>query len=1101
MNKNHHPNQTLIQFVIRAQQLARQDAQSDRGYAMLMTSMISLAMLSLLAAYMTMANMSKSSTDAFVDGNNTFYAAESGLNKRAQQVRDKFVDYATPTGKALSTTAADISQCFPLDKDVALTGDDFECRNYGFTYNNNAAASRDSEGNTVIRDQNDTNNSVNYIAYTYVADKTQYVAGSKEPATRTIPSGETYAGLLTQEYKYSVFATANANQNVASGITSDEMAAKSRKIAYDAAVAAIAAAPAAATAPTPPTPPPATDTALVSSYDSKRSTADDANAKNAVRSSTENKRTDTVLQMDFKSRIVPLFQFAAFYNGDLEINSGSDMSLTGPVHTNSNLYVQPFTSITLSFGGKVTAAGDIYNRVDSYPYTGSGMSRLLLNGNDCAVAGNCFPNYDAANYSPLSTTQINAFGGNLKDKVAGTQVLNVPAPGFLRKRNYEDNKVGDYYAKADMRLEMVPDRRNTNRTIIPFNFTAIRTGGTGTCSTTLPTQAAVSTTAPRVSIDRDPVDNYIDPDRKDASTLHCNKFTKGQLQSLRQPVLVLPNSDPTQQTPENTILGKPPGPPVGTAVTLTPDTQKIILRALQVALASTAAPVVMDTLGKPFNDTAAYAVGTPGGDFKVEFDRLLNTIPITTLSVADRDTILSGTTTPNQIAALGSAWFLPAPIQVVAPADTANIKDAANNTRGSGFYDGREKRWMNVLQTNIASLSVWNRDGLYVEASTQAGTTKEAKDIDSDLTAAYRTNTAMKNDSFSSGTGANFTSDLAFTKSTLAQITAAGIKEKGLQRLGLGSIDPTEGGLVFHATVRDDLNGDGAIADADDVSVDTSKPIYKKNADGTDALKKKADGTNFVDAAGNTVKIIVDYPRKYKNSGLLQSPFGFAFNGGDYLPGPLTLVTDQPIYIQGNFNNNGAVQTKTAPNTPDVDRLPASIIGDAITVLSNECLSSSLTSSIRNNLLVPTGQISCAVPVATTSLLPVLNSTAVNAAFLSSVDLSNGNLGTGRNDTTKAVRFSGGLNNYMRMLERWGGGGTSGTGKPFFNYSGSFVSLSSPLESSGVYGGGNATSLTVYYQIPNRNFNFDDNFKTFTNLPPLSPRAVYLLQDVFKRNY
>ena len=84
----------------------------------------------------------------------------------------------------------------------------------------------------------------------------------------------------------------------------------------------------------------------------------------------------------------------------------------------------------------------------------------------------------------------------------------------------------------------------------------------------------------------------------------------------------------------------------------------------------------------------------------------------------------------------------------------------------------------------------------------------------------------------------------------------------------------------------------------------------------------------------------------------------------------------------------------------------------------------------------------------------------------------------------------------MRMLEKWGGGGTN---LPYFNYSGSFVSLSNPLESSGVYGGGGGTNS--YYQIPNRNFNFDDKFSTFTNLPPLSPRAIYLQQDVFKRNY
>ena len=98
MNKNRHTNQTLLQFILRAQQLARHDARSDRGYAMLMTSMISLAMLSMLAAYITMTNLSKSSTNAYVDGTNTFYAAESGLNKRTQEFREKFANYSTPSG-------------------------------------------------------------------------------------------------------------------------------------------------------------------------------------------------------------------------------------------------------------------------------------------------------------------------------------------------------------------------------------------------------------------------------------------------------------------------------------------------------------------------------------------------------------------------------------------------------------------------------------------------------------------------------------------------------------------------------------------------------------------------------------------------------------------------------------------------------------------------------------------------------------------------------------------------------------------------------------------------------------------------------------------
>jgi hypothetical protein len=1063
---------------------------------MMMTSIISIVMLSTLAAYMTMTNLSKSSTNAYVDSTNTFYAAESGLNKRANLLLEKFLDNATPTG----TSPTAMSNCYSVTADTLPSADDFECRNYKFKYNNNIAAVNDITGNVVVSEKDGNNSSVNYIANTYVknntiASTTASIAPNPDPTT--IPSGQTYAGLKALEYKYTVYATAikpnTVNATANPGFTADEIEAKGK------------------TTPTP------AEVLLINSYNSKKATADAANAASGASSSTSN----TVLQMDFKSRIVPLFQFAAFYDGDLEINSGSDLYLGGPVHTNQNLYILPYgTGVTISLAGKVTAAGSIYNRVDAYPIS-AGITKMLLNGTNCSVAGNCFPAYDSANTDPLSVGQINAFGGNVKDSVAGTTILKTPPPGFLRKRNYFDNTVGDYYAKADMRLEMVPDRRNAAKTIIPFNFTSITTEGTGTCVTTLPTQAAVSTTAPRVSIDRDPANNYIDPDRKNASNLKCHVFTKGQLQSLRQPVLVWTHTKQSAglQASERNILKRPDPLPPAATLTGNKDT---ILRALQVALVSTPSPVILDQLDTVFGNTS-YNSGDLSA-FKNEFKRLTG---LTDTDIA--------TVSPNHIAAMQGAWFMPAPIQVVEPAKNSDIKDATSNTRGSGFYDSRERRWMNVLQTNIASLSVWNRDGLYVEAS--ASPLGTVTDIDANLTTAYATNDAMKNAAFT-GTSTN-TDGLAFTRSEVAAFAAAvpAITPKGLQTLGLGSIDTTEQGLVLHATVNDDLNGDNVI-DAPttstgtpntankDVSVDEANPVYKKNADGTFVYKKNADGTfvykknadgitDYVDGSGNKekIKIILDYPRKYKNSATRISPFGFVFNGGNYLPGALTLVSDQPVYTQGDFNNNGDTSPLTGVNVPSNTRLPASIIGDAITVLSNECLSQSATltsttiSTIvyKNDLLVPKGQISCAVSPLNSTLnryYTVANSTAVNAAFLSSIDLSNGNLGAGRYDGgTK--KFSGGLNNYMRMLENWGGGTA---GKPYFNYSGSFVSLSAPLESSGVYAAG-ATSPTTtstgptYYGIPNRNFNFDDKFSNFQQLPPLSPRAVYLQQDVFKRAY
>ena len=177
MNKNHHPNQTLIQFILRAQHLARQDARfshgeaapTDRGYAMMMTAVISIAMLSLLAAYMTIANLTKSSTNAYVDGNNTFYVAESGLNKRADEIRRKFDVSTLPTG----TDPATMSECFPLviasgkNSSTYNPNNDFECRNYLFLHAGTSATlkSRSSQndfgGSTEVTN---TTDNVNYVA-------------------------------------------------------------------------------------------------------------------------------------------------------------------------------------------------------------------------------------------------------------------------------------------------------------------------------------------------------------------------------------------------------------------------------------------------------------------------------------------------------------------------------------------------------------------------------------------------------------------------------------------------------------------------------------------------------------------------------------------------------------------------------------------------------------------------------------------------------------------------------------------------------------------------------------------------------------------------
>jgi Tfp pilus assembly protein PilX len=1049
---------------------------------MAMVSMVSIIMLSLLAASMTFSNLSKSRTDAFVDSSSAFSVAESGLNRRAVEFREKLETYSGVSEVSAITSNRTLANCFGEGiSSTTLTGlNDLGCRNYSFESRNNAATVVSSDGNISLNNFKENEGRNRYVAYTLVS--------KNAPQNVLIPSGDDYEGLNAAEYKYVLYATAKKPvDSKGTVVGTGAIAATPEELA------AGAKAPADRTG---------ADLALIAAYDAKQAAANAAATDAATKSAAAGESSSNIsLSMTFTNRVISLFQFAVFYNGDLEFNSTSPMQVQGWVHSNANIYVQPAgdsdnlaapKAIT-TFLSKLSASGSIYNRVDAWtPGIGrTGITRVLLTGSSCPTTdtlpavSNCrdIPDYVSTNLTALTPTQIEPFGDQIQ---TGNTPLKTPAPSFARKRSYATNKIGEYFSKADMRLEFVPDRA------MPFNFTAITTAGSGACSTTAP------------AVDTDPVANYVDPKREAFSTLKCNNLTKGQLQSLRQPVMVTTNKSQTAAllNQENEILrvGQPALPSAPSLSTLSTSAETTtrndkILRALQVALVSRPAPISLDRLDVAFNSPQVLNSTDPAYDaslnaFRAEFSRLLDEMfPVPTVGSLSatqlnyqedkRQLLLSS---PKAIAAIRGAWFLPAPIQRVG---TNTVQDAANNPRSSGFYDGREQRWISVLQTNILSLAVWNRDGLYVEAD------------DTTLTSAYTANIDKRNTAFditTTNSTVNSTSGLAFDRATPANIAAAvpAITARGLQPIGLGSIDSTEGGLVVHASVSDNLDG-GA---ASDITKNTTKPIRETK-------------TTIVAGVATTTTTTIDYYRTYPGvTGSPKSPFAFAFTGGDYLPNNLLLSSDQAVYVQGNFNNNDnrdpdrAVRpmSTTGVNRPSNARFAASVIADTITVLSNDCVSPTVSP-----LGVPTGQLNCGIQNGNNI---VSAPTAINAAFLSNTDTSNGNLGTDRYDNTKDKKYSGGVNNYIRLLEDWNNGGT---GNPItLNYMGSLISLGAPLEYSGLYrpGGDEASApgvspvvLASYYNIPFRNFNYDPNFSNVDKMPPLTPKANYVQQKNFSRVY
>lgn len=67
------------------------------------------------------------------------------------------------------------------------------------------------------------------------------------------------------------------------------------------------------------------------------------------------------IESRIKDALVPIFQFAVFYQQDLEILPGANMTLGGRVHSNSDFYVGAEGGASLKIDSWTTAAGNIYH--------------------------------------------------------------------------------------------------------------------------------------------------------------------------------------------------------------------------------------------------------------------------------------------------------------------------------------------------------------------------------------------------------------------------------------------------------------------------------------------------------------------------------------------------------------------------------------------------------------------------------------------------------------------------------------------------------------------------------------------------------------------
>jgi hypothetical protein len=164
------------------------------------------------------------------------------------------------------------------------------------------------------------------------------------------------------------------------------------------------------------------------------------------------------LQMRFRSRLVPLFQFAAFYEGDLEIAPGAPMTLSGRVHTNSNLYLGGGGG-TLNIRGKVSSGGSLFGGRkyrDTNPcYTGNQVNipTNAANGNYTMGGLPCKNN-------GYTNQELNSFNVHDKYLLQNVSKITIPKPEILDPDPTNQQKE-EYWERADLRIVLKLNASNS----------------------------------------------------------------------------------------------------------------------------------------------------------------------------------------------------------------------------------------------------------------------------------------------------------------------------------------------------------------------------------------------------------------------------------------------------------------------------------------------------------------------------------------------------------------------------------------------------------------------------------------------------------------
>jgi len=136
-----------------------------------------------------------------------------------------------------------------------------------------------------------------------------------------------------------------------------------------------------------------------------------------IRSSARYQGSQETVHRIVETEAIPIFQFAVFYTDDLEINPGPNMTLSGRVHTNGDLFLNSGGTLTLDTN-YVHAVGNLYRHRKDDPSRSDGnilVREWVANTFDPAEIAAFFALNSKSQMAALGVNTVSGYDSNFAD--------------------------------------------------------------------------------------------------------------------------------------------------------------------------------------------------------------------------------------------------------------------------------------------------------------------------------------------------------------------------------------------------------------------------------------------------------------------------------------------------------------------------------------------------------------------------------------------------------------------------------------------------------------------------------------------------------------